>query len=402
MLTALNEKNELVSLIQFSSREQLHCIHATSSFICSSCRSPVILKVGKIKTPHFAHRSRKNCPSSSEGETDNHLKGKKSLYLWLQSIGLNPEVEQVYQQIGRRADIAVHTGDQEYAIEFQCSPISSKVMLERSKDYYSLNIIPVWILSYEALQLSASGIIKFTEFHQQFLRYSETLKQYFLLSYSSEKNIFIIIYLISPISKHSFIVTVEHVLHQSFPFPKFPLTAISLNTDHVGSYILYREKWIVSRFKYNQGHKDHFLRKLYEEQETILLNPPWNGLPLCSNTYFVTHSCEWQTYLYLHMKKEKALTKERLLAHFIQLIKQKIIETRQLQINGSIDYAVKSVSEWLKMMELCHVVTKQGKMYFINDNCMKHKVETVEKRDEAVKNFMNKYMNDIINLYNAR
>ncbi|WP_227395760.1 competence protein CoiA [Jeotgalibacillus aurantiacus] len=402
MLTALNEKNELVSLFQFNSRDQLTKIHANSSFICSSCKAPVILKIGRIKIPHFAHHAKKNCSSASEGETDNHLNGKKSLYSWLHSLGLNPELEKVYEEIGRRADIGVKSGNLEYAIEYQCSAIAPYIKSERTKDYRSLNIIPFWILSYETLQLSESRIVKLTEFHQQFLRYSEALKQYFLLLYSSEMTTFMIIYLIAPLSKYSFIVRLERLPQECVPFPHIPVKFSSLDAELFSSYLIHREKWIINRYKYNVGIKDQFLRMLYEGKETILLNPPWNGLPMRSNLNFTTYACEWQTYLYLYMKKGGIMTEKKLIIYMEKLIKQGVIALRRNQADTSCRFVAESVNEWLEMMEACHIVIKIGDQYSLNPDHIVFKIDCVENRNKVVEHFMNNYMHKIIELYNAR
>lgn len=46
-------------------------------YICPACGSVVIFKCGAIKLPYFAHQKGSEC-ASSEGETAEHLLGKKT------------------------------------------------------------------------------------------------------------------------------------------------------------------------------------------------------------------------------------------------------------------------------------------------------------------------------------
>lgn len=43
---------------------------------CKSCASPVMIKAGQIKIPHFAHEKTMKCAFASEGESEEHLAAK--------------------------------------------------------------------------------------------------------------------------------------------------------------------------------------------------------------------------------------------------------------------------------------------------------------------------------------
>lgn len=116
-----------------------------TDYYCCLCKERVILKRGRIKIPHFSHGYNSNCSVHSEGETQEHLKGKSDLYDWLKNLGYHPELEVYIAEINQRADIFFTCKEQQYAIEYQCSPISEKDIIIRTQGYQSVGIKPVWI-----------------------------------------------------------------------------------------------------------------------------------------------------------------------------------------------------------------------------------------------------------------
>lgn len=116
-----------------------------NDYYCCLCKERVILKKGQIKVPHFSHGHNSDCSVYSEGETWEHLKGKSDLYDWLMVMGCGPELEVYIAEINQRADILINWKEQQYAIEYQCSPISEKEVIMRTQGYLSAGIKPVWI-----------------------------------------------------------------------------------------------------------------------------------------------------------------------------------------------------------------------------------------------------------------
>ena len=83
MLVAMMD-NKYISLTSDYSREQLLKLRKQRNFICPQCKSELQLKVGKVKTPHFAHFRDANCQNLfSEGESETHLLGKLALHDFL-------------------------------------------------------------------------------------------------------------------------------------------------------------------------------------------------------------------------------------------------------------------------------------------------------------------------------
>ncbi|MCT4388810.1 competence protein CoiA [Leuconostoc falkenbergense] len=132
------------------------------SYFCPGCREPVMLKVGDVKQKHFAHYSVTLCQTLTENETTAHLSGKMQLAQYLQQFG-HVEIEAVIASIQQRPDILLTQGNQKLAIEYQCSPISQKRLMQRNAGYQSCHIKVIWILgeTYYHRNLSQKTILKF-------------------------------------------------------------------------------------------------------------------------------------------------------------------------------------------------------------------------------------------------
>lgn len=136
----------------------------TQSYFCSMCKEAVVLKRGQIKVPHFSHKYDSDCASLYEGETWEHLKGKSDLSDWLAKLGGKPELEVYIEKINQRADVLFEWDSQLYAIEYQCSPITERAIIERTEGYLSIGIKPIWIAG-EKLKLG----MKLSVIHRQFV-----------------------------------------------------------------------------------------------------------------------------------------------------------------------------------------------------------------------------------------
>lgn len=117
----------------------------TGNYICPGCESPVILKKGTRVTAHFAHVNKNSCSSFSEGETEEHLKGKTSLYEAFKQENVKVEIEAQLTDINQRPDVLVSYKGEEYAIEFQCSPITVSDIVRRTRGYHNSGRKVIWI-----------------------------------------------------------------------------------------------------------------------------------------------------------------------------------------------------------------------------------------------------------------
>lgn len=138
-------------------------LKADGDYTCPGCQQPVILRCGKHKVPHFAHQKNALC-GFSEGETREHLCGKKQIYEWAASQGWQPQLEVYLPEIMQRPDLLLIVNGKRVAIEFQCSPLSLERLLERNAGYRRLNIKVWWILGppYQR-RLGPQKIVQFTQ-----------------------------------------------------------------------------------------------------------------------------------------------------------------------------------------------------------------------------------------------
>lgn len=114
-------------------------------FLCPSCNSEVILKKGKIRQHHFAHKSPEDC-TYGKGESQQHLFVKRQIY---EALTKHPncskcKMERVLKRV--RPDISLYINDTRVAIEIQRSDISIDLIRQRTKRYTELDIYLLWIL----------------------------------------------------------------------------------------------------------------------------------------------------------------------------------------------------------------------------------------------------------------
>lgn len=110
-------------------------------FSCPNCSSAVILKSGRIKITHFAHKAKHSCEWAA-GETQEHLAGK--VYIHDALVGrYKAELECVSGD--RRADIMLEFGGRKVAIELQHTSIGIPEIEERANDYAKQGIAQLWM-----------------------------------------------------------------------------------------------------------------------------------------------------------------------------------------------------------------------------------------------------------------
>ncbi len=115
-------------------------------YLCPACKQSVGLRHGRQVQPYFAHRAKEACTVFSEGETQEHLTGKRQLMAFFAPWG-PITLEKILPEIQQRADCWVErTGKQPAALEFQCSPITTEQVTWRTDGYREISAYPFWIL----------------------------------------------------------------------------------------------------------------------------------------------------------------------------------------------------------------------------------------------------------------
>lgn len=173
MYVALTIKNEHITADQINKEGRKE---AQQPYFCPGCHEKVFLKSGKIIQAHFAHFTHSNCSLFSEGETQEHLSGKKLLFEWCQKAHIPCQLEAYLPRLKQRPDLLIWPdAERPVAIEFQCSPLSIEKMLERTEGYRKNGYEVLWIAG-SKFQLKK----QLTPFQQTFLRSHHVLGIYFI------------------------------------------------------------------------------------------------------------------------------------------------------------------------------------------------------------------------------
>ncbi|WP_167578556.1 competence protein CoiA [Jeotgalibacillus proteolyticus] len=410
MLTILVAKTEKGKVIFLDGTHSPHVIRtrfANTSFYCPQCNEKLQLKVGSIKIPHFAHVTKSLCDSYSEPETKEHLLAKYKLYRWLKTQGWDVSVEKPYPDLGQRSDLSTVLNGQEFAVEFQCSSLSYGQYRKRTEGYYKRNIIPLWILAASKFPNGKSRFshkLPLSSFHQQFIRYSSSLGQYFLIFYNAEKESIILLQPIIAISKNSFLTMHSETRVFSLTFPHFPLPSISLSSIDLKIFIQARKKWQENRIIYGKGNKDFLLSEFYQNQLFIHLLPLWVGLPVRHALAIKEPVFEWQAYLYLLLirndRTNRAVSLKQLKDLISRLIKTNKI-SRRLMHDTSNEGVLKAVEEYILLLKKLAILDGQSEFKLNQENPFVKQPSTPYKENE-VEEFWRIKGKEIIHQFNER
>ncbi|MCK4654467.1 MAG: competence protein CoiA [Candidatus Cloacimonetes bacterium] len=137
MLVAINETQEK-NLAWLAEKSQ-------SPFFCPECNAEVILKKGKIRAHHFAHKPPVEC-IYGVGESQKHYIVKRQIYEALVNHPNCSKCELERRLNGVRPDISLYVGKTPIAIEVQKSPIDIDDILRRTRRYTELGVYLLWIL----------------------------------------------------------------------------------------------------------------------------------------------------------------------------------------------------------------------------------------------------------------
>ena len=173
MYVALTVKNEHITADQVNKGDKKE---DQQTYFCPGCHERVFLKSGKIIQAHFAHFTHSSCSLFSEGETQEHLAGKKLLFEWFSNESIPCQLEAYLPELKQRPDLLIWPDeDHPVAIEFQCSSLPIEKMLERTAGYQKNGYEVLWIAG-SKFQLKK----QLTPFQQVFLRNHPFLGLYFI------------------------------------------------------------------------------------------------------------------------------------------------------------------------------------------------------------------------------
>ena len=304
MLVALMD-HQYISLTSNYSREQLLQLRKKQKFICPQCKSELQLKIGKVKTPHFAHFRDANCHNLfSEGESETHLLGKLALYDFFKKANKNVVLEPYLATLSQRPDLLVQDRDRTYAIEFQCSTIDLDLVSKRTSGYIQHGIHPYWLLNtsgkyYE--ETNCTKMISLTKFEQQFILRNGA-HSYLLTFHPQTKTFFYYTHLIH-FQTNQFIAEIQRlpIQYQTFPFFQPKKMSFSKFLPLIKLYKKRTQAYVENKiYRSTKGVKDILLRSIYELKLNRVEMPIFLGLPTLYAKAMVMVAVEWQTALFYY------------------------------------------------------------------------------------------------------
>ena len=203
MFIARDEKGKLINALEKEPKKK--------DYYCPACGTSVRLRKGKNVRTHFAHTSIKECDYYYENESLEHLENKVALFNWARNDAL-VEMEYPIQELKQIADILIN---QQLAIEVQCSPLSSKLLQERSNGYRNSGIQVLWLVG-EKLWLKE----RLTKLQRDFLYFSNNMG-FHLWELDHKKQVLRLKYLL-----HQDLKGKLHYQVKEFPFGKGNLLEI--------------------------------------------------------------------------------------------------------------------------------------------------------------------------------
>lgn len=102
MYVALTVKNEHITADQINKGNNQEVQH---DYFCPGCHEKVFLKSGKVIQAHFAHFRHSNCSLFSEGETQEHLAGKKLLFEWFSNENIPCQLEAYLPEVASKTGL---------------------------------------------------------------------------------------------------------------------------------------------------------------------------------------------------------------------------------------------------------------------------------------------------------
>lgn len=330
-------------------------------FYCPCCNHRVLLKVGQVKIPHFAHLASSVCGYASEGESYEHLLGKEQLYHWLDRQGYEVQLETYFPRFKQRADLSVLVSGQYYAIEFQCSVIALEEIKQRTLQYRRHHVTPIWILNSHHLKKKGYDEYSLSAFQFYTSSSSEMLPK--ILTYSPAQQQFTILHQLIPFSSRSaFAHTTTHPLYQ-ISFEQLISESKIVPFCH-RQWIKKKQKWCIGVLKFS-SFDDPFVKALYENGLSVAAFPLEIGLPVPFMHLYETSAILWQFWLYvyvIHPKKAgDTITMQEWRAALIRCLKEKKIVLRLLP-------SVSSVNPFLAMEQYVCMLEKLDILYCVVDN----------------------------------
>lgn len=140
MLTSIR-KTDSAKVVAIYSEKNL------GPFLCPECKCETILKKGRIKSPHFAHKPPFSCQFGT-GEKEFHRKAKDEIYKELSNSEIVDFCELEFGLKDVRPDVYFEMNKTKFAIEIQVSNFTLNEIINRTEKYNYLGVYVLWLPPY--------------------------------------------------------------------------------------------------------------------------------------------------------------------------------------------------------------------------------------------------------------
>lgn len=368
MLVALAADESYVTLTHHLCRASLQQLRQAQSFYCPQCKEPLILKIGQVKIPHFAHQKNTNCDLLfSEGESRAHLLGKQQLLLLFQRLQLDVKLEPYLQHLRQRPDLLVIKNNTHYAIEFQCSRLVTERFMERTIGYRQQKIVPIWILNTPTEKHKQQGLFKISLNHFQRLFLSRK-GQPFLMTYDVEGQTFYYINHLIVFQGQQYFGFGQSIPLANQVFPFYVPQQLSFELFQ-SLFVRYQEenvRYLHARLMFSrEGVNDDLLRAMYELKLTREALPTFLGVMLKGQEEMGTAAVEWQILLSFFLVRRGVslsyVTRETIY-DFLEWANLRQTQEAQKVVHRYVQLLVK-----LKVEGIWSVVEKEALMKYVYD-----------------------------------
>ncbi|AGE21305.1 MULTISPECIES: competence protein CoiA [Geobacillus] len=359
LFVALSADGRTVSLAGAErwEREGLMRLKRQEPFFCPACRQEVVLRSGRYRLPHFAHRKGAACPVEHEPESERHLTGKRDLFAWLIRQGMEAKLEPYLPAIKQRPDILFRHGPHLYALEYQCSTIDESLFRERNDGYRLLGIRPLWVLGAHHLRRSPkySGEVQLSRFQWLFAHRAPHSVVPHIWYYSPETKRFIRLFRPLPLSVQRTFAAVDSIPLSSFSFPDWMAPCpLPLSPTFWERWLERKKQWRRTFPLYPNQTVRRICADFYQAGIVPSLFPTEAGWPVPRGYLWETAPFIWQTYVLLFLlgKTGRPATAVSLFQWLDDKIRTGRLVPRRLPLVGRDTYreAVGEYLHWLSLL----------------------------------------------------
>lgn len=338
ILVAKTTEENLIYLTDDFNRQDLLIMRKLHQFYCPDCGNIVLLKIGDIKIPHFAHKSLSNC-GSSEQESLLHLQGKILLHQFFVNKEIPVEIESYLPDIRQRADIVV---DRHTVIEYQCSPIPPSDVLRRSAAYSSYGLEFIWIAGSKENMENRIQIFRIREYQREMLLNHN--RSNYLLHLNPETKQFQYFSNLFYISGNKWAgkLTTLPLDRQTHPFAK-PKPLSKKEFDSICTIFKNaRTSFVQSQHFVKRRFQNPFWLLCYELRLDMKTLPDSIGVPILGADCITGHMLIWQ--LRVLRAYRQGITNEKVLS-------SGIIQIKNIQDTKKAEAVLDDYTDFLKQME---------------------------------------------------